>query len=87
MSYIVDAVDVFSPLFIIQVLPLATDNLNWILREKKSAGRAVGIDQRWTAMSEYLKRTVHYQRPPHPFLVSGKGKNKVLFPGCQLLTP
>lgn len=52
MSHIVDAVQVLSPLLIIQVLPLASDNLNRILRKKESAGRAVETGKEWTALSE-----------------------------------
>ena len=40
MSHVVDTVQVLSPLLIVQVLPLASDNLNRILRKKESAGRA-----------------------------------------------
>lgn len=59
VSHIVDAIDVFCPLFIIHVLPLAPDNLNRILRKKESAGIAVGTGNKWTAMSEDLKDETH----------------------------
>lgn len=67
MCHIVDAVNVFCPLFIIHVLPLAPDNLNRILRKKESAGRAVGKSKEWTAISEELKGEVHpSQASPTP---------------------
>lgn len=78
MSHIVDAVDVFCPLFIVHVLPLGPDNLNRILGKKESAGRAVGTGKEWTAMSEDRKGEVHSsQAPAQPFPVSG-GKNESL---------
>lgn len=76
VSHIVDAIDVFRPLFIIHVLPLAPDNLNRILRKKESAGIAVGTDSEWTAMSEDRKGEIHpSQASPYPFPVSGKDKS------------
>lgn len=67
VSHIVDAIDVFRPLFIIHVLPSAPDDLNRILRKKESAGRAVGTGKEWTAMSEDLKGEVHpLQASPTP---------------------
>lgn len=56
MSHIVDTVQELSPLLIVQVLPLASDNLNRILRKKESAGRAVGTGKEWTALSEDRER-------------------------------
>jgi hypothetical protein len=52
MSHVVDTVQVLSPLLIVQVLPLASDNLNRILRKKESAGRAVGTGKGSTTLSE-----------------------------------
>lgn len=42
MSHVIDTVQELAPLLIVQVLPLASDNLNRIFRKKESAGRAVG---------------------------------------------
>lgn len=68
MRHIVDAVNVFRPLFIIHVLPSAPDNLNRILRKKESAGRAVRKSKEWTAMSEDLEgRRPPVTGLPHPF--------------------
>jgi hypothetical protein len=66
VGYVVDTVDVFCPVFVVQVLPLATDNLNRIFWEKESAGRAVGTGGEWTAMCDNLKGAGHYHRPPSP---------------------
>lgn len=84
VSHIVDAIDVFRPLFIIHVLPLAPDNLNRILRKKESAGRAVGTGQN----SGQPRLKTQREKPTHqsaPTLsVSGKHKS---WQGTVLLLP
>lgn len=52
MSYVVDTVQELSPLLVVQVLPLASDNLNRVLGKKESAGRAVGTGKEWIAWSK-----------------------------------
>lgn len=69
MSHVVDTVQVLSPLLIIQVLPLASDNLNRVLRIKESAGRAVGTGKESTALSEDRRVNSTHYRPLHSFLI------------------
>lgn len=75
VSHIVDAIDVFCPLFIIHVLPLAPNNLNRILGKKESAGRAVETGKGWTAMSAALKGEVHPSQASPLLPVSQKDKS------------
>lgn len=72
MSHIVDTVQELSSLLIVQVLPLASDNLNRVLRKKESAGRAVGTGKEWIAPSKDRSGDYTHHNLIHSFPVSGK---------------
>lgn len=84
MSYVVDTVQELSPLLVVQVLPLASDNLNRVLGKKESAGRAVGTGKEWIVPSKdrsgngtHHSRLLERQKLASSFL-GGTGRGRKL---------